>query len=159
MFTSVYSQVALVLLVLSCGFAIWKGDTPERAGAVLIAVTWALTLVASSVTHSYLPATAFLASDGLMALGLLVLAVRFSNWWMGAAMLLQAVVLALHAAYFAAEKTDLSRRILWDYVAGKNIASVLLLVIIVAATAASMHKRSKQSASRAGMRLAAAPAE
>jgi len=70
------------------------------------------------------------------------------------------VVLALHAGYFAAEKTDLSRRILWDYVAGKNIASVLLLVIIVAATATSTRKRVRRTGRRTSPRLAVAtPAE
>jgi len=157
MFQSVYSQVALGFLVLSCGFAIWKGDTAERASACLIAAMWLLTLLASSITRSYLPAISFLASDGLLALGLLILAVRFSSWWLGAAMLLQAVALALHAGYFAAEKADLSYQILWDYVAGKNIASVLMLIIIMAATVASIRKRAKKREA-AAERLPAAAA-
>jgi hypothetical protein len=143
MVQSFYSQVALGLLVLSCGFAIWKGGIAERASALLILATWLFTLLASSITRSYLPATAFLASDGMLAMGLLILAVRFSNLWLGAAMLLQAVALALHAGYFAAEKADLSYQILWDYVAGKNLASVLMLVIIVFATVASIRKRAR----------------
>ena len=159
MFTSIYSQAALGLLVLSCGFAIWKGDIAERAGAFLIAAMWLFTLVASSITKSYLPATAFLASDGLLAFGLLLLAVRFSSWWLGAAMLLQALALALHAGYFAAEKADLSYQILYDYVAGKNIASLVMLFIIVAATLASIRKRIRLRDSKLGQLAAVTAAE
>src|ERR1700751_6088490 len=101
MFQSIYSQASLAALVVVCGLAIWKGNQARRAGAILIIATWLVTLAASAVTHSYVPATAFLASAGILAVGLLFLAVRYSNWWMGAAMLLQAIGLSLHAAYFA----------------------------------------------------------
>jgi hypothetical protein len=141
MFHSIYSQVALIALVACCGFAIWKGSDAVRAGAVLIVVTWFVTLIASAVTRSYVPAIAFLASDGIMAIGLLFLAVRYSNWWMGAAMLLQATSMALHAAYFAAERADLSPHVLRNYILGKNLASAGLLVIILAATLASVLRR------------------
>jgi hypothetical protein len=149
MFQSIYSEIALACLVLFCGFAIWKGSEPVRAGAVLIIATWAVTLLASAVTRSYVPATAFLASDGIMAVGLLFLAVRYSNWWMGAAMLLQALSLALHAGYFAAERADLSKHVLRNYVLGKNLASAGLLLIILAATIASILGRRPKTGSAA----------
>lgn len=149
MFQSLYSQVALVCLVLFCGFAIWKGSEAVRAGAVLILVTWFVTLFASAVTRSYVPAIAFLASDGIMAIGLLFLAVRYSNWWMGAAMLLQSLALALHAGYFAAERAELSRHVLRNYILGKNLASAGLLLIILAATFASLRRRRADPAPRA----------
>jgi len=141
MFQSVTSQISLAALVLCCGFAVWKGSEAVRAGAVLILATWLVTLAASAVTRSYVPAIAFLASDGIMAAGLLFLAVRYSNWWMGAAMLLQAIALALHAGYFAAESADLSRLVLHNYVLGKNLASGGLLLIIFAATLANVLRR------------------
>ncbi len=144
MFHSLYSQIALACLVLFCGFAIWKGSEAVRAGAVLIMVTWFVTLLASAVTRSYVPATAFLASDGIMAVGLLFLAVRYSNWWMGAAMLLQSLALALHAGYFAAERADLSAHVLRNYILGKNLASAGLLLLILAATVASLLQRRRQ---------------
>jgi hypothetical protein len=146
MFQSLYSQVALVALVVFCGFAIWKGSDAVRAGAVLIVATWIVTLAASAVTRSYVPAIAFLASDGIMAVGLLFLAVRYSNWWMGAAMLLQSLALALHAGYFAAERADLSAHVLRGYILGKNLASAGLLLIILAATVASMRRRRSREA-------------
>ncbi len=149
MFQSIYSQIALAALVLCCGFAIWKGSHAVRAGAILIVATWLVTLAASAFTRSYVPATAFLASDGIMALGLLFLAVRYSNWWMGAAMMLQALALALHAGYFAAEQAELSRHVLRNYVLGKNLASAGLLLIILAATISNILRRPKTEAAQA----------
>jgi hypothetical protein len=146
MFQSIYSEIALVCLVLSCGFAIWKGTEAVRAGAILILAMWSLTLLASAVTRSYVPAIAFLASDAVLAVGLLFLAVRYSNWWIGAAMMLQAIGLSLHAAYFAAEKADLSHHVLRLYIEGKNIASMAMLPIIVAATIASILRRRPRAA-------------
>ena len=148
MFQSIISQVSLAALVLSCGFAIWKGSQAVRAGAVLILATWCVTLAASAITRSYVPAIAFLASDGIMAAGLLFLAVRYSNWWMGAAMLLQATALALHAAYFAAEGADLSPHVLHNYVLGKNLASGGLLLIIFLATVSNVLRRPRARADR-----------
>jgi hypothetical protein len=138
MFYSLYSQIALISLVLCCGFAIWKGGAPERLGAILIAASWAVTLVAAAVTRSYMPATAFLVSDGVMAVGLLILAVRYSSLWMGAAMLVQAIVLSLHGGYFAAERSELSRHWLHLYVLGKNLGSGALLLILLSATVTSV---------------------
>jgi hypothetical protein len=146
MFQSFYSQAALAALVVVCGFATWKGTDAVRSGAVLIVVTWFVTLVASAVTRSYVPATAFLASDGIMAVGLLFLAIRYSNWWMGAAMLLQSLSLALHAGYFAAERAELSPHVLRTYILGKNLASGGLLLIILAATIASLLNRRSRAA-------------
>jgi hypothetical protein len=148
MFQSVTSQIGLGALVLTCGFAIWKGSEAVRAGAVLILATWFVTLIASAVTRSYVPAIAFLASDGIMAAGLLFLAVRYSNWWMGTAMLLQAITLALHAGYFAAERDDLNRHVLHNYVLGKNLASGGLLLIILTATLSNVLRRSRAQAAR-----------
>lgn len=147
MFQSLYSQVALAALLVVCGFAIWKGSEALRAGAVLIIATWFVTLAASAVTRSYVPATAFLASDGILAVGLLFLALRYSNWWMGAAMLLQSLSLALHAGYFAAERADLSAHVLRNYILGKNLASAAMLLVILAATAASVLRRRARRAS------------
>jgi len=151
MFQSVESQIALVALALSCGFAIWKGGDAVRAGAIMILATWAVTLLASAITRSYVPAIAFLASDAVLAAGLLLLAIRYSSLWMGAAMLVQAIGLSLHAAYFAAEKADLSRHVLWLYIAGKNVASLTMLLILTAATLAGLLRKPRASAGRAAV--------
>ncbi len=148
MFQSIQSQLSVVALCVCCGLAVWKGGPAERGGALMILVTWLFTLLASAVTRSYVPAIAFLASDAVLAAGLLLLAVRFSSLWMGAAMLLQATSLSLHAAYFAAEKADLGPHTLRLYVAGKNAASFLMLLVILAAGMVAWFKRSRGAAAK-----------
>jgi ABC-type spermidine/putrescine transport system permease subunit I len=143
MFHSFYSQLSIVALVLCCGFAIWKGGLAERAGAVMILAMWVVTLIASAETQSYLPATAFLVSDGVLAVGLLILAIRFSSLWMGVAMLLQALSLSFHAAYFAADQTEISKKVLHFYVLGKNLSSLAMLLVIVIGTIASWRRRAR----------------
>ena len=143
MFHSFYSQLSIVALVLCCGFAIWKGGLAERAGAVMSLAMWIVTLIASAETQSYLPATAFLISDGVLAIGLLVLAIRYSSLWMGVAMLLQALSLSFHAAYFAADQAEISKKVLHFYVLGKNLSSLAMLLVIVIGTLVSWRKRAR----------------
>ena len=158
MLHSLYTQISIVLLVLSCGFAIWKGQRAERLGAILILVTWLVTLAGSIGADIYHPPPAiiFLISDAILAGGLLLLAVLFSSWWMGAAMLLQALSLSFHAAFFAADKTDLNHATLNLYLLGKNLSSVAMLVVLFAATVAGIYKRHRaRAAARASLGAAA----
>ncbi len=139
-----YTQISIVALVVICGLAVWKGSTPVRMGGVLILATWIVTLIASFVAgEHHLAPIGFLISDAILAIGLLILAVRFSSWWMGAAMLLQAVGLSFHAAYFAADKAEISFALEDLYVLGKNLASVAMLLVLLIATLAGMFKRDR----------------
>ena len=151
-----YTQISIVALVVICGLAVWKGSTPVRMGGVLILAAWIVTLIAAFVAgEHHLAPISFLISDAILAAGLLILAVRFSSWWMGAAMLLQAVSLSFHAAYFAADKAEISFALEDLYVLGKNLASVAMLIVLLTATIAGMVKsrRTRPAAARA----AAAP--
>jgi hypothetical protein len=147
MFQSVESQLSFVALFVCCGLALWKGGAPERSGAVMILVTWLGATLIQAVAKAYILPILFLVSDAVLAAGLLILAIRYSSLWMGAAMLLQAIGLSLHAAYFAAEQADLSRHTLWLYIAGKNLASFAMLLVILAAGLAAWHGRSRRAAS------------
>ena len=73
-----------------------------------------------------------------LAVGLLILAIRYSSWWLGAAMLLQGIALSLHAAHFAAVHADESINVLNLYILGKNLASVGMLFAILAGTLANL---------------------
>lgn len=151
MFQSLESQLSFVALFVCCGLALWKGGPAERSGAVMILVAWLGATLIQAAAKAYILPIAFLASDAVLAAGLLLLAIRYSSLWMGAAMLLQATGLALHAAYFAAEKADLSRHTLWLYIAGKNLASFAMLLVILAAGLAAWFKRGRRKAApRAG---------
>jgi len=146
MFQSIESQLSFVALFVCCGLALWKGGPAERGGAAMILATWLGATLIQAVAKAYILPVAFLASDAVLAAGLLLLAIRYSSLWMGAAMLLQAIGLSLHAAYFAAEKADLSHHNLWLYIAGKNLASFAMLLVILAAGVAAWIKRNRRSA-------------
>lgn len=148
MFQSIESQLSFVALFVCCGLAVWKGGPAERSGAILILVTWLGSTVIQAMARAYILPFVFLASDAVLAAGLLLLAIRFSSLWMGAAMLLQAIGLGLHAAYFAAEKAELSRHTLWLYIAGKNLASFAMLLVILVAGLVAWRRRSLRPASR-----------
>ena len=145
MFQSLQSQFSFVALFVCCGLAVWKGGPAERSGALMILATWLGATVIQALVKAYILPILFLASDAVLAAGLLLLAVRFSSLWMGAAMLLQATGLSLHAAYFAAEKADLSPHILRLYIAGKNAASFTMLMVILAAGITAWIKRSRSA--------------
>lgn len=147
---TLYAQASLFALVFCCGLAVWKGDLATRAGAILIISTWLITVVAFSFTRAHfprgiIPVNAFLASDAILAVGLLLLALRFSNWWMGAAMILQAIGLALNAVYFSIDKSELDLKVLDSLVLGKNLASAAMLLVILAATVANVLRRRGRS--------------
>jgi hypothetical protein len=149
------TQLSIIALVVICGLAVWKGSVPVRLGGLLILATWAITLVAATIAGELqLAPIAFLISDAILAGGLLLLAVRFSNWWMGAAMLLQAVGMSLHAAYFAADKAELSHNLINLYVLGKNLTSVAMLVVLLTATLVGMAKRTRRPAHAAAAQAA-----
>ena len=148
MFQSLQSQLSFVALFVCCGLAVWKGGAAERSGALMILATWLGTTVIQAMVKAYILPIIFLASDAVLAAGLLLLAIRFSSLWMGAAMLLQATSLSLHAAYFAAEKADLGPHTLRLYVAGKNAASFLMLLVILAAGMVAWIKRSRGAAAQ-----------
>jgi hypothetical protein len=84
-------------------FAMWKGDG---------AVRWAaLTQLCTSVDSLFAPALGgdwngtFELGNGLVAAGIyLLLAVRFANLWIGAAMLLQAAEFSLDSFYLVTDR-------------------------------------------------------
>jgi hypothetical protein len=142
MFHSLYSQLSFVALFGVCGLALWKGGPAERGGAVLILLTWLGAMVELALSRQYISAVPFLLSDAVLAIGLLILAIRYSSLWMGAAMLLQAIGLSFHAAYFGADQGEISKHVLRFYVLGKNLASGSMLLVILAGALASWRKRS-----------------
>jgi hypothetical protein len=153
--TILATQLSTIALVAICGLAVWKGSVAVRLGGVLILATWSVTLIASFIAGAHhLAPIGFLISDAILAAGLLVLAVRFSSWWMGAAMLLQAVSLSFHAAYFAADKAEISFALENLYVLGKNLTSMAMLIVLLTATLVGMAKRTRRAAPAAAAQAA-----
>jgi hypothetical protein len=84
-------------------FALWKGDVAVRyAAATLLAVELA-TLLINPKFGDMGGESVLLVVDFAFAVILLVLAVRFANLWIGAAMILQAAQFSMHAYYLVME--------------------------------------------------------
>lgn len=104
--TSPIVQLFLFLGVAACLLALWKGGPAERTGAAVILGTYVL----GELSARFLPAgwapILNLCGDGLTALGLLALTVRFASLWLGGAMLFYAAQFTLHSYYFVANRPD-----------------------------------------------------
>lgn len=92
-----------LLIIAATPIITWRiGGPAERWGAILNALLSLVVMVAQIATHTARPPIAFLFGDFLLATGFLVLALRYSNIWLGVAMLLQSAELTLNAVTLSA---------------------------------------------------------
>lgn len=130
-------SVVLLLLVLGgCAFAFWKGGPAERAGAGVILANLTLLWVADLVWAKISSGALGLAVDGMTALALLVIALRYASLWLGGVMLLYALQFGLHAFYFVTERPfDLL------HVVANNADFMGVVICLVAGTAVAWRRR------------------
>ena len=132
------SPIVLVIwlaILATSAFAFWKGGAPERVGAGLLLFVAIFVLVINTFLPISSRAVPRLASDGVMALGLLVLVVVYASLWLGAAMLLQAVQFSLHAYYFVVSKPmDLT------YYVVNNLVTVGVVLCLLIGTVIHWHR-------------------
>jgi hypothetical protein len=92
-----------IFAVLGALFAFWKGGSAERATALVILIN-----VAINESSKYLIPSGDnvvrLVNDGLTALVLLGVTIRFGALWMGAVMLFYAAQFAMHSYYLVTER-------------------------------------------------------
>jgi hypothetical protein len=98
MYQTFESPIVLGLVVLSVAFALWKGGAPERIGALFNGVICLGVTLVQAVIHESLGTLPILIADGMLAVGFLVLAIRYGSLWLGAAMLLQSMAFTMHSA-------------------------------------------------------------
>lgn len=100
-----YSAYSLLIAILAVTALAWtKGGWPERVGASLnLGMALAFLGLQYAMTGPTLE-TSMLILDGILGIGFLVLAVRYTSLWLGAAMLLQAGQFSLHAFYYVTTK-------------------------------------------------------
>jgi hypothetical protein len=85
-------------------FALWKGDLATRIAAATYGVLEIATMIIRpQVGVDASGETILLAADFICAVVFLLLAVRYANLWLGAAMLFQAAQFSLHAWYLVNE--------------------------------------------------------
>jgi hypothetical protein len=124
------SQFAgLALLVLVCLAAWMKGGASERLSAALVLGAMFLNLA----IHAFAPKASqnflLLGVDGVIALGLLIVALRYMRFWLGGAVMLQAVQFSLHAYYLVNEMRH-DR----NYAVVNNLVTYGLLLLILLGT-------------------------
>jgi hypothetical protein len=141
---TLFNIISLVVLALiaagCCGFAIIKGAPAERYGAAIYGLAWIGVSVFEFLTGDSAPPVPILAFDFAVAVGFLILAVRFNSLWLGGAMILQGIEFGLHVTRLTA--VDDPRVFgLHAYALGINVVSVLILFTMVGATLTTLRRR------------------
>jgi len=135
-FIQIVAPLAFSLLVAL--FAILKGGSAERWGAVIILANMLVGLLIESMGRSQV---AVLVDDAVTAAILLAFSVRYASFWLGAVMLLYAMQFALHAYYFVLERP---RDVL--HVAINNFLFFSVSLCLAAGTAIAWRRRRRQAA-------------
>jgi hypothetical protein len=92
-----------IFSVLGALFAFWKGGTAERAAAGIVV----LNVIIGQCSEWFAPGSEGiirLVNDGLTALVLLAVTVRYAALWMGGVMLFFAAQFSLHSFYLVTER-------------------------------------------------------
>ena len=136
----VEQAIALLLLAGTALFAGLKGAAPERLGAAMIVVAWISSVVVNAMSGHVAPVLAFLILDGLVTVGFLVIAVRYSSLWLGAAMICQAISFGAHALRLS-DDAELLRQTRFAYLTVTNAIGFLVLFILIGGTFATIARR------------------
>ncbi len=89
-------RIALDLCAaLGCLFALWKGGTAERAAALVIIINILIEEAGNVLAPGSIDIINFV-DDGLTALVILAITVRYNALWMGGVMLFYGVQFSLH---------------------------------------------------------------
>jgi hypothetical protein len=129
------SQIGLVLLIGACLFAWIKGGPAERVGAAMVAVAWIVGLALQAFIPKDMASAAPAVLDVALAIGLLVVAIRYSSMWLGVAMMLQSAILFLHAERLAGGIGP------HNYYVGLNVTGAAMLTAIVMGAAANWRRQ------------------
>lgn len=136
--TSPVVQLLLILVLAGCAFGVWKGDLPERVGALIILLNAALTLFVGGLLDDG-PGYLFnMVLDAASAVAFLLMTMQWGRVWLGAAMLIYAAEFALRSYYLVTERPH------DDLHAIVNNANFMALIIcVVAGTAVAWRRRAR----------------
>lgn len=138
---NILTVLGLALLAAGCcGFAMVKGGPAERYGAGIYGLAWFGVAGYEFFSGQAAPSVPILGFDLAVAIGFLVLAVRFNSLWLGAAMIMQGAVFGLHVSRLT-EDTEPRLFGLHFYVLAMNVISVLILFVMVGAALTTQHRR------------------
>lgn len=131
----------MVAMIAACGFALWKGSEPERAGSAWMITTYvAVQLAGALVGKNELPLV-IMAADGVLATALLFLSIQYASLWLGGAMLLQSTAFALHSWFLLEPALDRTVGERNFYVTAVNLLSVSIILLLTFSTASRWRRR------------------
>jgi hypothetical protein len=105
MYTSLEPIIGWLVLLGTCLYAWFKGAAPERIGAALLLLGTIAALLFQTTMSETGRVTPTLIGEGLLAMGFLILAIRYASLWLGGAMILQGIQFSLHAFYIVMERS------------------------------------------------------
>jgi len=136
MYVSPIAATLVFLVIAGCCLAFWKGGEAERAGAGVILANLVLFWIADLVQPTASSGVFGLVVDGLTAVGLLILVLRYASLWLGGVMLLYALKFALHAFYIVtAREPDLLHAVI------NNVDFMGVVFCLVIGTLVAWRKR------------------
>lgn len=142
-----------VLIVATCVFALRMGGAPEKRGAALILAVAVIALLIDIFVPREVRGVGHLVNDAVLAIGFLVVALRYASLWLGGAMIFQSVQFSLHAFYFLTErKPDLL------YFVVNDIDTLAILACLLAGSIATIRRR-RAAAAKAAAAAAAVPSQ
>lgn len=133
-------MVLWLATLVVCVHGIVRGGPPERLGSLVI-LLGALLAEAGLYVPPEARSTVILLIDGVAALALLLIAVRYASLWLGGIMVLQATQFTLHSVYTLSERApDTAYSII------NNVNFVGQLLCLVIGTFAAARKRRRAAA-------------
>lgn len=133
---SLLTKIEIALMAGACALSLLRGGAAERWGAALIVGVYILADISIFVAFPHFPTIINFGLDFGLAVGLLVVAIRFSSLWLGGAMMLQSIALCSYG--LTASGDGLQVR---SYIVLNNVLSLLMLGCIVAGTVGSWRRR------------------
>lgn len=139
------AQIIDAFALFGAFFALWKGGTAERATAIAIIVNVAI----GQLSKALLPSgdnVVRLLNDGLTAVLILGVTLRFGAPWMGGVMLFYAAQFAMHSYYLV------TMREVGDYTYAliNNINFTSMIWCLIIGTAVTWRRRARARAKAAG---------
>ena len=127
-------------LAACAAFALWKGGRADRYGALVVLANLAIGVV-DTWYFSQDEALIELCNDGLAAVILLIVTMRYAAPWMGAVMLLYAAQFSLHSFYLV---TDRRPDYLHAVINNVDFTGIILCLVAGAAVAWSQRARARR---------------
>lgn len=139
--------VALTIFsLLSVLFSFWKGDAAERIAAFVVVANLVTSITIDQVAPS-LAGTLGFASDGLSAIILLIVTVRYGAPWMGGVMLFYAAQFSLHSFYLVTARPNDYLHALVNNVIFAGISWCLIIGTAVTARRRWLREKASRAAS------------